>query len=309
MDCICPNNSCTQSVTGETTYCTCVTIIENISCPEGCETIIRENGTAYCRCVDEVEPIITTLKVPIYFDNTDFFEDVSWTISYNLLGGSWGSYFSFYPDYSPYNNNYFQVGYNWGVDRETLWNHTMNTSSFQVFQGRLHPFVIEFPIASDNRTKMLNSLSLNVEAKRYQNQWNSSVWKGVGFNKLTIWNNTSNSGQLNLVGQKTISDARKYPKTSSDGNSQDILFVPQDGKHNINYFFNRIMNQDSNIPMWKRDKNNINKELNNRAISFRGKRTNERIKGDVQLINLTNDLESRFNIILRSSINDETILE
>jgi hypothetical protein len=61
--------------------------------------------------------------------------------------------------------------------------------------------------------------------------------------------------------------------------------------------------------MWKRDKNNINKELNNRAISFRGKRTNERIKGDVQLINLTNDLESRFNIILRNSINDETILE
>mgnify|MGYP003584753904 CR=1 FL=1 len=308
MACNCPNNSCTQSVVGEVTYCTCTTTIENISCPEGCETIIREDGTAYCSCTDSIEPTITTLKVPIYFDNEDFFEDVSWTMSYNLLGGSWGSYFSFYPDYSPYNNNYFQTGYNWGQSKETLWNHTMNTSSFQVFQGKLHPFIIEYPIVNDNRTKMLNSLSLNVEAKRYQNQWDSSVWKGVGFNKLTIWNNTGNSGQLNLKEQKTISDARKYPKTNSD-NTQDILFVPTDGKHNINYFFNRMINQDSNIPMWKRDKNNINKKLNSRAISFKGKRTNERIKGDVQIVRLTNDSESRFNIILRSSINDETILD
>src|SRR5690349_3898214 len=203
--------------------CVKTTIITDIECPPNCTVVILEDGNAKCSCIDSVDPTEEQVKTPVYFDNEEYFKDVSWTISYNASQGSWGSYFSFYPDFSPFNNNYFQVGYNWGEDKGTLWNHTMNNSSFQVFQGKLHPFVIEYPIANENAFKMLNSVSLNIEAKRYNNQWDISTWKGKGFNKLTIWNNTNNSGLLNLVEQKMVSDARKYPKTNSDG-TQDILF-------------------------------------------------------------------------------------
>lgn len=243
----------------------------------------------------------------VYFDNVTLFEDVSWTMNYNPTMGNWGSYFSFYPDYSPFNNNYFQVGYNWGQDKGTLWNHTMNNSSFQVFQNRLNPFIIEYPNANENANKMLNSIALTIEAKRYQSQWDTAIWKGVGFNKLTIWNDTNNSGILNLIEQKNVAQARKYPITNANG-TQDIMFTPINGKHNINYFFNRAINQDNNIPMWIRDKNNIFKTLNTKAVSFTGKRTNERIKGETTLIRLTNDKESRFSIALKNSINDETLI-
>jgi hypothetical protein len=246
-------------------------------------------------------------KTPIYYDNTNYFEDVSWTVAYSPILGTWVSYYSFYPDYSPFNNNYFQVGYNWGVDKGTMWNHTMNNSSFGVFQGRLNPFIVEFPIVNENAFKMLNSISLNVEGKRYQNQWDVATHKGVGFNKLTIYNNTDNSGLLNLVEQKTVSDARRYPITNVD-KTQDILYVPINGRHNINYFFNRTINQDSNIPQWIKDKNNIFKSINPRAVSFVGKRTNERLKGDTHLVRLTNDKDSRFSISLKNSINNETVL-
>lgn len=272
------------------------------SCTEGC---FQDDDN--CICVSTESPIISGEKTPIYFDNTDYFENVSWTISFNPTQGNWGSYFSFYPDYSPFNNNYFQVGYNFGQDKGTLWNHTMTNSSFQIFQGRLNPFTVEYPIVNENANKMLNSLSLGVEAKRYQNQWDTAVNKGIGFNKMTIWNQTNNSGVLNLVEQKTISDARKYPITNVN-NSQSILFVPINGKHNINYFFNRAINQDSNIPQWVRDANNIFKTINSKSVSFKGKRTNERLKGEAFLVNLTNDTESRFSITLRNSINDETLL-
>lgn len=272
------------------------------TCTEGC---FQDDSN--CICESTESPIISGEKTPIYFDNTDYFENVSWTISFNPTQGNWGSYFSFYPDYSPFNNNYFQVGYNWSQDKGTLWNHTMTNSSFQVFQGRINPFIVEFPVVNENTFKMLNSLSLNVEAKRYQNQWDTSVWKGIGFNKLTIWNSTNNSGVLNLIEQKTISDARKYPITNSN-NSQDILFVPINGKHNINYFYNRLINESSNIPMFLRDSNNIFKTINSKAVSFKGKRTNERLKGEAFLVNLANDTESRFSITLKNSINNETII-
>lgn len=252
-------------------------------------------------------PITTLVQPPIYFDDTEFFEDVSWTISYKPEEGLWNSYWSFYPDYSPFHKNFFQIGFNWGVHNETLWNHTMNNSSFQVFQGILEPFIVEYPIANENVGKMLNSISLNVEAKRYQSQWDFAQWKDVGFNKLTIYNNTNHSGDLVLHAQKTLSDTRKYPITNVSNNTQDILFTSTEDKQNINYFFNRIINQQNNIPMFLKDKNNIFKLTNSRAVSFKGKRVNERLKGEAFLVRLTNDTESRFNILLKNSVNDETI--
>lgn len=308
MACSCLSENCEQITIEGVVFCSCETLIENVFCPDECETIIREDNTAYCQCTDSVEPIIANKKTPVYFDNEDYFEDVSWTMSYNPTLGSWESYFSFYPDYYVSNNNYLQTGYNYGIDNGTLWNHSLNNSSFGVFQGRLEPFTITYAISNESTNKILNSISLGVEAKRYNNQWDSSVWKGIGFNRMTIWNNTNNSGVLNLVEQKTISDVRKYPITNSNG-SQDILFVPNEGKWNINYFFNRTINSDNNIPMFLRDKNNIFKDINPRAISFKGKRTLERLRGDSFLVTLTNDTESRFSIILKNSINSETITD
>jgi len=243
----------------------------------------------------------------VFFDNKTLFKDVSWTISYKPQEGSWTSYFSFYPDYSPFYNNYFQVGYNWGTDKGTLWTHPLNNTSFQVFQGILNPFTIEFPIQNQNINKQLNSLSLNIESKRFQNQWDFNQWKGIGFNKLSIWTNNQHSGILNLNEQKSLKDLKNYPKTNAQ--SQDILYTPVDGKQNINYFYNRVVNQDSNTPNLLWDENKIFKNLNFNNIKFTGKRVLERLTGESFTVGLTNDKESRFNIILKSTTNDETVFE
>lgn len=241
----------------------------------------------------------------VYFDNVELFKDVSWTISFKV-GEGWNSYFTFYPDYSPFHNNFFQIGFNFGRDKETIWNHLLNNSSFQVFQGRLEPFQIEYATQSQNAIKILDVLSLGVEARRYQNNWDYSVWKDIGFNKLNIWNSTNNSGNLNLFAQKTLTDNRFYPKTNLN-NTQDILFTSVDNRHIINSFYNRVVNQQNNIPMFLKDENNIFKEVSSRVVKFGGKRVLERLKGDSFLVNLTNDKESRFNITINNSINDETI--
>jgi hypothetical protein len=273
------------------------------TCPDSSYTLTT-NDLDEEICVKKIKPN----RTPVYFDNTAYFEDVSWTIAYKPTEGSWSSYFSFTPDYSPFHNNFFQVGYNWGQDKGTLWNHTMSNKSFQVFQGRLYPFKVEYPVQNENVNKMLNSIELNIEGKRYQNNWDYSQWKGVGFNKLTVYNNTNNSGVLNLFEQKSLADIKNYPKTNLN-NTQDILYSSTEGKHNLNYFFNRVVNQDNNIPIWLWDKNMINKTINSKAVNFNQKRLLERLKGETFTVSLTNDKESRFNILLKNSIQTEIAYE
>ena len=272
------------------------------TCPDNTYVLITDElGNEIC--LKSLEPIREIIDIT----NPTFFKDVSWTISYKPQEGKWNSFFTFYPDYSPFHNGFFQVGYNWGRDKGTVHNHLLNNSSFQVFQGRLEKFVVEFPVSSENVLKQLDSLSFNVESKRYTNSWDYSVWKDIGFNKFYIYNNTKHSGILNLFPQKTLTDNRKYPRLNPDG-TQDILYTAINGYHNVNYFFNRALNQSNNVPLWLRDDNNIFKEVNPRAVSFTGKRTLERMQGDEEyIVGLVNDTESRFNIAIKKAIHKETI--
>lgn len=298
MDCTCPEG---YTLSGE--ECVKITTISNIVCPAGCTTVVQPNGNAICNCVDITDPEVTTEKTPIYFDNNEYFEDVSWTIAFKA-GEGWSSYFSFYPDYSISHLDYFQVGYNWNTFKESLWAHTLGNRSFQVFQGVLNPSIIEFPIVNENTNKIFNTISLNVEAKRWQNKWDFSQHPEIGFNKVNIHNNTNNSHNLELVEQRTLAQVSNYPKTKSS--SQEILFTAEDEKHTFNYFYNRIKNERNNIPQFNWDKNRIFKEVNLQAVSFYGKSQLERLRGESALVTLTNDKESRFSIILKNTINQTT---
>lgn len=317
-----------QSVTGKLNLefdCACITGVncDSDTCHEGVGWVrVYRNGEKLydgCPtgniiqnlelCADNYIEIETkTVKLPeVQLVDPTFFKDVSWTISYKPQEGKWNSFFTFYPDYSPFHNGFFQVGYNSGIDKGTVHNHLMNNSSFQVFQGRIAPFIIEFPIQNENALKQFNSVSLNVEARRYNNKWDFSIWKDKGFDTFSMFTETKHTGALKLFPQKSLADNRKYPKTNSN-NTQDILFTSVDGHHNINYFFNRVIQQQRNVPMYLRDDNNIFKTINPRAISFTGKRTLERMISETAIVRLENNTESRFNLVLKNSINNETVL-
>jgi hypothetical protein len=235
----------------------------------------------------------------------EYFEDVSWTVAFKI-GEGWISYYSFKPNYYSFHNEYFQIGYNYGTFKEKLWNHNLNQNSLQVFQGVKYPWTVEVPFKNQNVNKILKSLEINLEAKRYQNEWDYSQHKDIGFNKINIYNNTNNSGNLNLNLQKTLNDVNKYPITNNNG-TQDILYTAENGKHYVNSFYNRIKNQDSNITQILWDKNRIEKTVNPQAVSFRGKPLLERMKGQQFIVRLIQDKESRYSITLKDVQTKEII--
>lgn len=237
----------------------------------------------------------------VFFNETEFI-NVSWTIAYKPTEGAWNSYFSFFPDYSPFHNNFFQTGHNWGTSKGTLWNHLLNRSSFCVFQGIKHTPILEFVVASENVNKILNSVALNLESKYYLNDWDFSIDRDKSFKNMFIFNSTNNTGMLELVAQKSLNDIKKYPIT--ENNIQKILYTSVEDKQQVNYFFNRF-NQNNNLPMFTTDKNNIFKTLNSSAVNFSPKRVLERLKGDFFMVHLEAIQDSRFNLILKNSINNE----
>lgn len=255
----------------------------------------------------ESEDVVCIPLEKIELEDEEYFEEHSWTIAFKI-GEGWISYYSFTPNYYSFHNEFFQTGYNYGESAGTLWSHTLNNTSLQVFQGVKYPWIVEVPLKNQNINKILKSAEINIEAKRYQNQWDYSEHKDVGFNKLVVYNNTNNSGNLNLVQQKSYKDTNKYPITNNDG-TQDVLYTAENGKHYINYFYNRVKNQDNNVPIWLWEKNMINKTVNQQAVSFRGKSLLERIKGHQFLLRLTQDKESRYSIILKDVQTKEIIHE
>lgn len=269
------------------------------NCPNETDTKVTIEGVVYCLSKDVIPPI----RQPLSFNDPKYFEEVSWTIALKFEEKSFNSYFSFYPNFYNSHQNFLQTGYN--KEEAKIWSHTFENNSFQVFQGVREPFIIETVSTNKNVSKFLNNIQIESEALRYQNSWDFSQWSDKGFDTLTIYNNTNNSGRLKLNPLKRLSDSKKYPILNSDG-TQSITFAEVDERQIVNYFYNRVKNESRNIPQWIWDYNMINKTINSRVVGFKGKGLLERMRGNSFIIRLENESESRFKINFKDIIQEET---
>ena len=69
------------------------------------------DGIVYCLTPDSILPTYDNI-IPICLEDTTYFKDVSWTVSYSPILGSWLSFYSFKPNFYINHNSYFQTGIN-----------------------------------------------------------------------------------------------------------------------------------------------------------------------------------------------------
>lgn len=306
--CNCPSIDCTQitDINGVVT-CDCPDTV-SVLCPEGCATVLHE-GVYYCECLDSIPPTLEDTKMPISVSDSTYFEDVSFTIAYSPLLGSWTSFFSFCPNYYVSHSGYFQSGINNSSDSSELgmWSHGLTNKSYGIFYGKKYPFEVEYVIKSENQNKNIDSISLFTEARRYHNNYDYATTNELTFNKSIIYNELECSGLLNLIPQKNnFIGNSKFPKTAVDGKSQDILISNGNNVNfDYNYFFSRGLNKTSNIPLLLVDKNQINKTVNTEIVKFSGKRVLSRLQGTYFLNRLSYDKDSRFNLLFKLATNIE----
>jgi len=235
-------------------------------------------------------------------------QDVSWTLSYKTEKGGWESYMDFKPNYYVGYSDYFQSGINQTQDSTEygIWSHLLTNRSKQVFYGKKYPWIIEYPTKNDYVNKKLESITLWTEAKRYHNEYDYAPDDRITFNKVVVFSDRENSGNLNLIPNTgLLSQLSKYPITRA--NEQDILITQNNKKWTFNHIYNRVKSNRNNVPLFLYDENQINKQVNTSAVSFYGKNVLEQMSSEVFLIRLTQDKTSQYDLEFKFASQKEEI--
>lgn len=230
-----------------------------------------------------------------------YFENKSWTISYNFYTQSWISWHSFTPNYYIEHLNTFDTGNNKGV-----WKHNISNNSYQVYYGKIYPFIVESIKKGTLQNKIVQSISFYLDVIKYYNNQDFYYNQEVFFNKAIIYNRHQNSGLLELdwLGNN-LSQKVKYPIKMID--RRKIELVKKENKYSFNQFENIVKKDYSHLPNWLFESNNVNKRLNNNNLDYlRTEINNDYIRYNNTKVRLINDKHSTFKFVYKGLVEQNT---
>lgn len=255
--------------------------------------------------IEELDFKLVETQETIHPSNTTYFDDCSWTIAYkpsnNPQLASWVSYYSFTPDYYVAHQNYFSSGLNTG-EHKGFWNHLLgNNQTFQVFYGKLYPWIIELPVKTNYQTKMFEDFSYRLDVRRYRNEYDYGYWEG-NFDAAVFYNDRESTGKLSFITQDPNNRQQRITYPQYTNNNVEVLATKEDYTWTVNYFFDNIK-ENHTQPIWLNDLSNANKTLNQTAFDYRSKFKNH-IRGQYLLARLEQGSESRLKYIFEHFISD-----
>lgn len=231
-----------------------------------------------------------------------YFIDKSWTVSYSFITKSWVSFYSFKPNYYVDFVDFFGSG-----QEDGLWLHNITNNSYQVFYGKLYPYIFEPVLKFEARSKALNSITFDTEVRRYDGEYDYVVKKGIpGVNKAVVYNDIYSSGLLNLEksNKGDLDNIGMYPKRNMS--SWDIEVTLDQYKWNFNQFFN-LVRDNSELPLWKYEGNNAEKTLNNQAFNYKKNDFDlAMLQGQWFKVMLINDKLSNYKIMSKFILANQT---
>lgn len=199
----------------------------------------------------------------IELSDTNYFCDVSFTISYSFVSKSWTSFHSYLPRFYVGDLNKFHTG-----NETSIWTHNINETSYNNFYGNIEPYILEYPIAYQGHDEILQSIRDYTKVNRITNTSSFVQTNTDFFNKAIIYNDQQCSGTINLIPKpkNNLSAYLTYPKYNID--SRDVLFVKSDNFYNYNGFWDIVKNHDE--PIWLPDctSNSENKVLNTSNLEY-----------------------------------------
>lgn len=236
-------------------------------------------------------------QVPISLKNTKYFCNKSWTISYSLHNKSWTSYHSYIPEFYVEYIDRFDSSFKRGNIQKT-YSHNVSNKSYQVFYGKLHPFIIEVQAKQSFANNTVNSVEYYLDIIRYHNEFDTFYNRTKTFNKAIIYNERQISPLLTfkVSDPEDLTEILEYPKRTTTG--YEILTTNSENIWRFNDFWDAGRNQLNNIPLFIYDCNNVDKQINPKAVD-NDKDDFDRalIRQRMCRIRLINDAESNYHFI------------
>lgn len=166
---------------------------------------------------------------------SQYFNDISWTLSYCPVDKAFVSWHDWHPDWVIQRDNHFLT-----VKDNGVWKHNESTDSFCNFYSTDYPFALEFVSASGQQVHTVRSLEYFLEVYHYKNGGRDRFHVlNENFDTLLVSNTEQISPYLNMV--KSSNNPEKdlvYPKKSNINNvSWDVVFNKEENKYRVNQFW------------------------------------------------------------------------
>ena len=173
-------------------------------------------------------------RTNIKLGEAPYFQDASWTISYDPKNQFFISFHDWDPDlYIPTKNTFLTTKGN------GLWKHNAVCNSYCNFYGENYPFEIEFPLITGQTVMTMRSVEYMLEC--YKREANECVDQfqvlDHNFDSAIVYNSEQVSGylNLNLFPKNNVTLSLQYPIINL--NAIDILYSKEENKYRFNQFW------------------------------------------------------------------------
>jgi hypothetical protein len=214
----------------------------------GCQAIYdNENSLVYFTKRDfrrrrDINNLVTYISrddfmvdgtLPVKLGDPRFFEDASWTFSYDPKTRGWISHHDWHPNLLLPSKQTFM-----SIRDNGIWIHNMVCNSYCNFYGVDYPFEVEFTAPTGQQVNTLRSIEYIMEAYRYaENCYDRFHVLDFNFDEAVVHNTEQCSGvlRLNLSPKNNPIALLQYPAINPT--FIDILFSKEENKYRFNQFW------------------------------------------------------------------------
>lgn len=165
--------------------------------------------------------------------NPDYFEDCSWTLSYDLKTNSWVSYHDWHPTLVLSTKDTFST-----IFKEGIWAHNQLCNLYCNYYGVDYPFEVQWLNNTGLTVNVVKSIEYQLEVYKYaDNCTDRYLLLDENFDQAVVYNTEQVSGLLKL-NLSPVNDpilTTQYPIVNVA--DIDILYTKKENKYRINQFF------------------------------------------------------------------------
>jgi hypothetical protein len=239
----------------------------------------------------------------ILLGDPEYFEDASWTVSYDPKNQYWVSFHDWHPNlFMPSKGNFYTT------KEDGIYEHGKGCTSYCNFYGVDYPFEIEVPITTGQQVNTIRSLEYILECYR-RSEFNCVDQFHVldfNFDKAVIYNTEQVSGILELIPYPKNNPfaAQQYPLLTPLQNSYEVLFSKEENKYRINQFWDitrdrgEFTGTEENI--WITEPNGYKKNLNPVNLDYQKlPQERKKFRHYANFLHLRRDVSDNTNMIVK----------
>lgn len=213
--------------------------------------------------------LINNVKTKIELTDPVYFENASWTISYDPKSQMFLSFHDWIPTFLLPSKTHFL-----SVNVDSIWKHNVVCNSYCNFYNKDYPFEVEFVSATGQTVNSVRSVEYLLEAYRFHNDCSDKFHvHDVNFDHAIVYNSEQISGllELELKSKSNPLTLLSYPQIGPS--SIKINYSKEEHKYRFNQFWDITkdrgeFNTSVNVPMFITEPNGYKFQINPTYVNY-----------------------------------------